>query len=124
MSARRRRRRNPERSTAQTLALMIVAARIPVDPSLESAGATIFGDSSNAPPDPLALSLHGGEDYELLFTVNPRKAARIPGGIDGVPATYIGDVTENAGRVHLVEGKRTRTLKPSGFNHFKPQQRK
>ncbi len=109
---------------ASSVGATIEAARIPVDPSLDSTDATIFGDSSNALLDPLALSLYGGEDYELLFTVNPRKAARIPEEVDGVPATYIGDVTENAGRVHLVEGKRTRTLKPSGFNHFKPQQRK
>ncbi len=109
---------------ASSVGAKIEAARIPVDPSLESAGAKVFGDSSNASPDPFMLSLHGGEDYELLFTVNPRKAARLPEEIDGVPATYIGDVTEDAGRVHLVEGKRHRVLTSSGFNHFKPQQRK
>ncbi|HVF86002.1 MAG TPA: thiamine-phosphate kinase [Pyrinomonadaceae bacterium] len=109
---------------ASSVGATIEAARIPVDPLIESADATIFGDSSDDSPDSLALSLHGGEDYELLFTVNPRKAARVPGEVDGVPATYIGDVTEKAGRVHLVEGKRRLVLMPSGFNHFKPRQRK
>jgi len=97
----------------------IEAARIPPDPSIERAGAKMSGVAPSDPLNPLALSLHGGEDYELLFAVNPRKAARVPPEVDGVPATYIGEVTNDAGRIRLVEGERTRTLKPSGFSHFK-----
>ncbi|HVF26936.1 MAG TPA: thiamine-phosphate kinase [Pyrinomonadaceae bacterium] len=97
----------------------IEAARIPVDPLIARGITKVSDDSLSDPLNPLALGLHGGEDYELLFTVDPRKAARVPEEIDGVPATYIGDVTNDAGRIRLVEGERTRTLKPSGFNHFK-----
>ena len=38
----------------------------------------------------LDLALHGGEDYELLFTVRPGK--RVPKQIGGVPLTEIGRI--------------------------------
>src|SRR5207237_3157966 len=34
--------------------------------------------------DPLALALHGGEDFELLFTAHPDNVARLPKRVDGV----------------------------------------
>ena len=39
----------------------------------------------------LDLALHGGEDYELLFTARPGK--RVPRQIAGVALTQIGVVT-------------------------------
>ncbi len=39
----------------------------------------------------LQLALHGGEDYELLFTASPGK--RVPSRIAGVPITHIGHIT-------------------------------
>ncbi len=90
---------------------MIDAARIPVDTLIKRAGV----DERDA----LALALNGGEDFELLFTARPRKAATLPDKIGGVPITYIGDVTGETGKVRLIENGRTRTLKPSGFQHFK-----
>ena len=41
----------------------------------------------------LDLALHGGEDYELLFTA-PR-SKRIPSQIAGVPITQIGHITDS-----------------------------
>ena len=39
----------------------------------------------------LDLALHGGEDYELLFTASPGK--RVPSHIAGVRVTHIGQIT-------------------------------
>jgi thiamine-monophosphate kinase len=90
----------------------VEVARIPVDPHVVS----ICGRRAL---DPLMLALHGGEDFELLFTVHPRDLRWLPQTIDRVPATYIGDVTGDVGRITMVEGSRRWTLEPEGFEHFK-----
>jgi thiamine-monophosphate kinase len=58
-------------------------------------------------------ALHGGEDYELLFTLSPR--TRPPAGFEGVPLIRIGTIRE--GRAGLVRflGRR---LEPGGYDHF------
>jgi thiamine-monophosphate kinase len=43
--------------------------------------------------DPVQLALHGGDDYELLFTVPAGKAKRLPRSVGGVPITRIGKIT-------------------------------
>jgi len=65
----------------------------------------------------LELGLHGGEDYELLFTARPNK--KIPSRIAGVPITRIGHMKR--GRKILVidpQGSRSELL-PSGWEHFR-----
>jgi thiamine-monophosphate kinase len=42
--------------------------------------------------DATELALHGGEDYELLFTVARNNVARIPHKIAGVAITRIGEI--------------------------------
>ena len=90
---------------------MIDASRIPFDPSVIS----LCGRRAL---DPLLLALHGGEDFELLFTVSPRDLGWLPREVGGVPATYIGDVTKESGRIRISEGSRVWTLEPAGFTHF------
>lgn len=61
-------------------------------------------------------ALHGGEDYELLFTA-PREK-RIPGRILGVPVTRIGQITRTR-RTVLVSGSRGRVeFRAQGWEHF------
>lgn len=70
---------------------------------------------SKTPVD-IRLALHGGEDYELLFTARPKK--RIPGRIKGVRVTEIGVITRGR-RIELVgpEGK-VQDLESRGWQHF------
>lgn len=89
---------------------LLEAPRIPVDPLIAELRAFDI--------DPLSLALHGGEDFELLFTVKPRSLARLPPEIDGTRITYIGDVTNETGRIRLASEGRARILKPAGFTHF------
>ncbi len=68
--------------------------------------------------DPLALALHGGEDFELLFTVAPENASRLPKRVDGVAISHIGEVGGDAGVINIAEKNRIWRLEPQGFEHF------
>jgi len=65
--------------------------------------------------------LHGGEDYELLFTAPP--SARVPHRIAGVPITQIGLVLKNrrsGPRLVLIDSSGQRQLlEPRGWEHFR-----
>ena len=89
----------------------VEARRVPVDPLLEHLGERLK-------LDPLEAALSGGEDFELLFTVRPRRLQHLPESVGGVHATYIGDVTDERDRLVIRRGNRTHTLKSSGFRHF------
>jgi len=69
--------------------------------------------------DPLMLALHGGEDFELLFTVKREDVPRLPKRVDGVAISRIGEVTDQRGTVRIAEKKRVWDLAPQGFEHFK-----
>ena len=67
----------------------------------------------------LEQALHGGEDYELLFTASPE--ALVPRRIGGVPVTRIGRILRTRkGRpqITLVTAEGTQTLAPQGWEHF------
>jgi thiamine-monophosphate kinase len=71
-------------------------------------------------PEPLHLALHGGEDYQLLFTVPERLADRIPDRRDGVKITRIGEMVRGRGiELCTPDGKSARVA-PQGWDHFAP----
>jgi len=64
-------------------------------------------------------ALHGGEDYELLFTAPP--AARVPASIEGVPVTRIGRIVaskRSSSPITLITRKGIISLTPQGWQHF------
>jgi thiamine-monophosphate kinase len=66
------------------------------------------------------LALHGGEDYELLFTASPK--VNVPRSIGGVQVNRIGEMKpQRAGRPRILMhyGKRTEPLLPGGWQHFR-----
>jgi thiamine-monophosphate kinase len=66
----------------------------------------------------LAMALHGGEDYGLLFTVPKRLAARIPRRVVGTRLTRVGEIIRERGVVLVgADGKRA-PLQPRGWDHF------
>lgn len=67
---------------------------------------------------PQELALHGGEDYELLFTVPPQKARRLSPTLAGAKLTRIGEVTRGKDVV-LVGPEGERLLEPRGWDHFR-----
>ena len=70
------------------------------------------------------LALHGGEDYELLFTAP--KSVRVPETVAGISVARIGETT-NSRAVVLCQSESDRKgvrLKPTGWDHFARRKRK
>ncbi len=65
----------------------------------------------------LQLALHGGEDYELLFTAPATK--RIPARIAGIPITQIGEITRRRKILLKNSTGSAQELKPLGWEHFR-----
>ncbi len=87
----------------------IEAAHIPIHPLAEKLG------------DALGLALHGGEDYELLFTAP--ESARVPRAIRGVPLRCLGRIMrarKGASPITLLtQDGRREALPPQGWEHFR-----
>jgi thiamine-monophosphate kinase len=64
----------------------------------------------------LPFALHGGEDYELLFTAPANK--RIPARIAGMPITQIGIITRGPKVFLMNRGGVGYELVPRGWEHF------
>jgi hypothetical protein len=69
----------------------------------------------------LRHALHGGDEYQLLFTAP--QGHRVPNAIAGVPITLIGYIDEFPDIMIEYEsdnGKLEVELKPEGWQHFAP----
>jgi thiamine-monophosphate kinase len=67
----------------------------------------------------IAAILHGGEDYELLFTASP--ATKIPRSIAGVRITRIGRILKpqkNRPQMSILTDDTTFELQPQGWEHL------
>jgi thiamine-monophosphate kinase len=91
---------------------LIQSARLPIDKD-------VIKLCGRRALDPLALALHGGEDFELLFTVSPENATRLPKRVDGVAISCIGEITNESGKIRIAEKNRVWDLVAQGFEHFK-----
>ena len=72
--------------------------------------------------DPVTTALNGGEDYELLFTVDEKDLEKVR----YMPSVYIiGEITdaEDGIMLHTTGGNR-HALKAQGWNHFNPSEEK
>ena len=81
-------------------------------------GAVVYAEAlpADGGKDGLTLALHGGDEYELLFTAPPNR--RIPKQIGGVPISRIGEILSGKQmRLATADGK-TQPLKAAGWEHF------
>ena len=92
-----------------------------VSAEIEQAALPIHPLAQKLPPAAAwNAALHGGEDYELLFTAP--SSMRMPASLADVPITRIGTITPaRAGRLRMMlvgpDGARV-ALEPSGWEHF------
>jgi len=78
----------------------------------------IPGPAGVQPEHSLELALHGGEDYELLFTVPKRKLAKVPGSHQGVPLHRIGRICRARDVLLALKDGSEAPLAPAGYDHF------
>lgn len=88
----------------------IFADRIPLHKNLLSV--------TDSFEEKLNLALNGGEDFELLFTINPKKNFRVENTPKINHFFRIGEVTANAEMIELIIGDETRVLQSKSFRHF------
>jgi len=70
-------------------------------------------------PSALELALHGGEDYELLFTVPKKLVGRLQNQIEGAPITIIGEIKRQRGVTLVDRDGHHRSLQPGGWDPFR-----
>jgi thiamine-monophosphate kinase len=91
----------------------LVADQIPAVKILDAAARTLRSRRLDA----LQMALHGGEDYELLFTVPRKILRRLRGAPKFAEITQIGEIIR--GRKIILEADgRSRELKPAGWDPF------
>lgn len=69
--------------------------------------------------DRLQMALHGGDDYELLFTVSKRNEHHLRSAPDFAALTCIGEVTRDSRILLVGAGGSARPLKPAGWDPFR-----
>jgi thiamine-monophosphate kinase len=92
---------------------LLKAASIPMSEEIQRLG-------SEVEKSPLEWALHGGEDYELLFTASPaheEKIMSLTAEVSGSPATKIGTIIPEDG-IWLETDKGKGPLQPGGYVHF------
>ncbi|HET6215509.1 MAG TPA: thiamine-phosphate kinase [Acidobacteriaceae bacterium] len=88
----------------------------------EESGLAAEIDAEALPVDARATleqALHGGEDYELLFTASPK--TRVPGQLEGVLTHAIGRMKKRGKRpqVAMNQGDTRSELAAAGWEHFR-----
>lgn len=94
---------------ASEVGAKIYADKIPITPQISNSTLQI--------PD-LDFALDGGEDFELLFTVNPKKKLTLEKELKNFQISAIGIITANAEMIKLISDEKSTVLQPKGFRHF------
>lgn len=69
--------------------------------------------------DHLEIALHGGEDYELLFTIPPHQAKKLSRAPGASTLTPIGEITRNRQILLVAPDGKTKPLKSQGWDPFR-----
>jgi thiamine-monophosphate kinase len=93
----------------------IWSEKIPLDPQTRR-----VAEHLGAPA--LEFALHGGEDFELVFTSSPEDTSRIAEKVQertGTPVTVIGEILpQKEGVVIVSAGGSRKPLRAEGYRHF------
>ncbi len=95
---------------ASKVGAKIFASKIPLDKKLKPLAKSF--------DEKLYFALNGGEDFELLFTINPKKKFQVENGLKKRQISCIGEITANNEIIELISGESSEILQPKGFRHF------
>lgn len=84
--------------------------------ALVEADAVPIHSAARAAGNALELALHGGEDYELLFTA--LRSKRMPKRVAGVKITRLGEIIQGK-KVSMLLNGREEKLIPRGWEYFR-----
>jgi thiamine-monophosphate kinase len=96
----------PRLCKASGVGARVELSRLPIVPSLDLKTSRL-------------MALNGGDDYELLFAVSPRKAAAIPASFGNLRLTQIGYLTKGRGIELVRENGSRRLLSSAGWDPFR-----
>jgi thiamine-monophosphate kinase len=68
--------------------------------------------------DKISFALNGGEDFELLFTVNPKKIFELQKELKNQPISSIGEITASREIIEVISDEKSSVWEPKGFRHF------
>ena len=100
---------------ASQVGAKIYATKVPTA-ALPAAAARKLG---NLKSDPLQRALHGGDDYELLFTIPPRQEKKLRRAPGASTLTAIGEITRDRQVLLVAPDGKTRRLKSQGWDPFR-----
>jgi thiamine-monophosphate kinase len=86
-----------------------------VDPEKLPALHGIDGESARQ------LALHGGDDYELLFSVSPERALLLPAKFRGLRLSKIGEIAAGRGVRIIGKNGKPESLRAAGWDPFRHQ---
>jgi thiamine-monophosphate kinase len=89
---------------ASDVGAKIIKKDIPLDPAI-----SVVPDAN-----PLGMALHGGEDFELLFTTSNKNIAIAK----DLGFHIIGEITDKDSVIELISDGKSSMLEPNGFRHF------
>ena len=95
--------------TSSNVGCQLYEEKIPIDPQT-------YQTSMDFNINPTVSALNGGEDYELLFTINQKDYEKIK---DDPNLTVLGHITKKSQGINLIGNGDTSTpLQAQGWNHF------
>src|SRR5271154_1081632 len=100
----------PRLCMASGVGARIDAEKLPLVNPLSSRRRARHKTTSVPENDAVQLILHGGDDYELLFTVPQNKALRVPTSFQDLPLTAIGEITASRKILLAADGHKPTTL--------------
>lgn len=101
-----------EIAAASKVGIQIDQAKVPLSQELLSAAELLKLSA-------IDCALYGGEDYQLVFTMNKADFAKLTTESVGIQVTIIGEVVAKEEVIMIDQAGRSSVLESHGFNHFR-----